>query len=127
MTTATFATAINCMDGRAQLPVIEFLKTKYSVDYVDMITEPGPCAIIAEKRDAALIESLKRRLDISMMRHGSRRLAIVAHHDCSGNPLEKPAQIEQVKKAMEQVRWWGFTGEVIGLWLDENWIVHEIT
>ncbi len=37
----TFATAINCMDGRVQLPVIAYLKSKYVVDYVDAITEPG--------------------------------------------------------------------------------------
>lgn len=37
-----FAAAINCMDGRTQVPVIEFLKNKYGVDYVDMITEPDP-------------------------------------------------------------------------------------
>ncbi len=38
----SFCTAINCMDGRTQLPVIEFLKNKLSVEYVDTVTEPGP-------------------------------------------------------------------------------------
>jgi hypothetical protein len=123
----TFATAVNCMDGRAQLPVIEYLKQKYGVEYVDMITEPAPCAVIAEKRDTQAIESLKRRLDISTMRHGSRHLAIVAHHDCAANPVSKETQVEQIRKAMEQVKWWGFGGEVIGLWLDESWTVQEIT
>ena len=33
----TFATAINCMDGRVQIPVIEYLKKEFKVDYVDMI------------------------------------------------------------------------------------------
>jgi len=37
----TFATAINCMDGRAQLPVIEWIKEKQPVGFVDMITEPA--------------------------------------------------------------------------------------
>lgn len=35
-----FATAINCIDGRTQLPVIEWARKKYGVDYVDMITKP---------------------------------------------------------------------------------------
>jgi hypothetical protein len=35
-----FATAINCRDGRTQLPVIEWLKKEYGATYVDMITEP---------------------------------------------------------------------------------------
>ena len=37
-----FAPAINCMDGRVQLPVIAYVKAHYSVDHVDMITELGP-------------------------------------------------------------------------------------
>jgi len=31
-----FATAINCMDGRVQLPVINWLMENLSVDYVDI-------------------------------------------------------------------------------------------
>jgi hypothetical protein len=42
MSSGRFAAAINCMDGRAQLPVIEWLKRECGVDYVDTITEPGP-------------------------------------------------------------------------------------
>ena len=34
-----FVTAINCMDGRVQVPVIEWLKKEYKADDVDMITE----------------------------------------------------------------------------------------
>jgi len=37
-----FCTAVNCMDGRVQLPVINYLKERFSANYVDMITEPGP-------------------------------------------------------------------------------------
>jgi hypothetical protein len=44
-----FATALNCMDGRVQIPIIEFLKKKFKVDYVDMITEPGIDKILAEE------------------------------------------------------------------------------
>jgi hypothetical protein len=43
-----FATALNCMDGRVQITIIEFLKKKFKVDYVDMITEPGIDKILAE-------------------------------------------------------------------------------
>ena len=38
----SFCTAINCMDGRVQLPVIRFLQERFKVDYVDVISEPGP-------------------------------------------------------------------------------------
>jgi Putative carbonic anhydrase len=32
-----FGTAINCMDGRVQEPVINWMKVRYGLDYVDMI------------------------------------------------------------------------------------------
>jgi len=37
----SFCTAINCMDGRTQLPVNEFMRRKLGVAYVDTITEAG--------------------------------------------------------------------------------------
>ena len=49
----SFCTAINCMDGRTQLPVIEFLKDKFGVEFVDTITEPGPVRILADQPDSA--------------------------------------------------------------------------
>jgi hypothetical protein len=56
---AKFATAINCIDGRTQNPVIEWMRKHYSVSYADMITEPGVDAILAENRDIRTIESIK--------------------------------------------------------------------
>jgi hypothetical protein len=61
-----FITAINCMDGTTQLPIIEWLKREYSLDYVDMITEPGPNKILAENKDQTIIDSIKRRVEISV-------------------------------------------------------------
>ena len=58
--TKKFATAINCMDGRTQQSVIEYMKRTFSVDFVDMITEPGPNKILAEGKCINLIESLKK-------------------------------------------------------------------
>jgi hypothetical protein len=47
------------MDGRTQNPVIEWMRKHYGVSYVDMITEPGVDAILAENRDTRTIESIK--------------------------------------------------------------------
>ena len=126
MDTKTFATAINCMDGRVQIPVIEFLRKKYGVDFVDVVTEAGPVAIIAEHRDMATIESIKKRVDVSKMRHGSKHLALVAHHDCTANPVRPEQQIAQLRAALEQMKWWGYWDVKIGLWVDESWQVHEV-
>ena len=123
---ARFATVINCIDGRTQLPVIEYMKTKFNVDYVDVITEPGPVKVIAEQRSVFQVHSIQQRVMISQKKHGSKHLALVAHHDCAGNPVEKDKQIEQLRKSLDSIRLWGFKGTVIGLWVNENWEVQEV-
>jgi len=122
----SFATAINCMDGRVQTQVIEYLKSKYGVDYVDMITEPGPNKILAENSDKVTIESIKKRVEISTHHHGSKHIAIIGHHDCAGNPNSKELQVGHINAAQKVVRSWGFQGEILGLWVDENWQVNEV-
>jgi hypothetical protein len=124
---ASFATVINCMDGRTQLPVIDYMKTKFNVDYVDVITEPGPVKMIAEQRSVFQVHSIQQRVMISQEKHGSKHLALVAHHDCAGNPVEKSKQIDQLRMALNSLQLWGFKGSVVGLWVDENWAVQEVT
>lgn len=126
MNHGSFATAINCMDGRVQLPVIGYLKEKHGVDYVDVITEPGPIKALSERSDQAVLESIRRRLEISVLKHRSRHVVVVGHHDCAGNPVGKDVQLRQIAQAVETVRSWGFGCEVRGLWVDENWNVHEV-
>ena len=121
-----FATAINCMDGRVQVPANEWIKKKFRVDYVDTITEPGPNKILAENKDSAAIDSIKRRVAISVNKHGSKYIAVLGHHDCAGNPVDKESQLVHIKSAVKAVNSWGFLVETIGLWVDENWQVSEV-
>ena len=118
-----FATAISCMDGRVQIPVVEYIKSKYAVNYVDMITEPGPNKILSENTDRALIESIKRRVTISAEVHNSKLIAIVGHYDCAGNPVDKETQLSHILASINTVKSWEFEAQVIGLWIDENWRV----
>jgi len=170
----TFATAINCMDGRTQEPIINYMKQGYKVDYVDMINEPGPVKALAGKDnldflkkiadielqvsriktaymnkfenamnavtfaevgehetagnlvDIAILESIQKRMNISVNLHGSKVVAIVAHHDCAGNPVGKDKQIEQLNASINTLKSWGFAVEYIKLWVDNNWRVQLI-
>lgn len=121
-----FCTAINCMDGRVQLPVINYLNAKYNTDYVDVVTEPGPNKVLAESSDGKLIESIFSRVKISVEKHGSRHIAIIGHHDCAGNPTDEEDQKEQTQKAIVVIKNKFQNLEVIGLWVDEDWKVFEI-
>ena len=121
-----FATAITCMDGRVQAPVSEWMKQQLGVDYVDTITEPGPDGILGDKTNMTLVESIRKRVEISVQKHGSRNVAVVAHHDCAGNPVDPKVHLEQVERAVELVQSWGYGCRVFALWLDQNFEVHLI-
>lgn len=121
-----FGTAINCMDGRVQIPVIEWLKKRYSVDFVDMITEPGPVKLLSNDVEETKIQSIKERVEISVKKHGSKIVAIIAHYDCAGNPVRKEIQLQQMDAAIKKVRSWGFEAEIVGLWVDDRWQVNKL-
>lgn len=123
MAQARFVTAINCMDGRVQVPVIAWLRADTGADYVDNITEPGPVKILAEGRNRTLLNSIRRRVKISVERHGSNLVAIIAHHDCAGNPVDEQTQRRQLEKAIKRVESWGLGVRVVGLWVNEQWQV----
>lgn len=126
MASGAFVTAINCMDGRTQLPVNEWLRGRFGVDFVDTITEPGPLKILAEAADAALVESIRRRVEISVLKHGSRVVAIVGHHDCAGNPQSKDVQLGQLALARRTVEGWKLAEQVVLLWVGAEWSVELV-
>lgn len=123
----SFATVINCMDGRIQEPVINFLKKRFQVQYIDSITEPGPNGLLAEYKNIELVESIFNRLAISVEKHHSVGIAIVGHYDCAGNPKPKETQIDHIKLAIQKVQHVYPNYEIIGLWVDDTWKVHELS
>ncbi len=121
-----FCTVINCMDGRVQIPVITFLQHRFKAEFVDSITEPGPIRILAEQEDLDRIQAILDRLKISIQGHGSQCVAVVGHDDCAGNPAGRAEQMEQIERSLQFLRS-RFEGiEMIGLWVDESWKVHEV-
>ena len=121
-----FATAINCMDGRVQLPVTEWLKCRFGVDYVDMITEVGPERVLAEDISQPVVDLIRNKVYTSVRFHNSDIVAIIGHHDCAGNPANKETQHKQILNAVKKLDSWGFGVRVVGLWADENWDVIEV-
>jgi len=127
MSAQRFATAINCIDGRTQEPVLKYIKTFYGVDFVDLITEPGPNKILAENCENKIIESIKRRVEISIEKHNSELIALVGHFDCAGNPEEQATQEKQIRMAFKVIESWNFKTQIIGLWVDKYWEVHKVS
>ncbi len=122
----SFCTAINCMDGRTQLPVNEYMREHCGVTDVDTITEPGPIRILADGDDDRLVESILYRIGISVEKHGSRSICVVGHHDCAGNPVDKATQLDQIGRAIHRLRGHYPDVEIFGLWVNEQWAVEEV-
>jgi len=121
-----FGTAINCMDGRAQLPINNWLRQKYALDYIDTITEPGPDKMLTQGKPEQ-VESIKSRVLISVNAHGSETVLIAAHNDCAGNPVSKEEHIKQVKDCVKILRSWKLPVKtIIGVWINENWAVEIV-
>jgi hypothetical protein len=125
MASGSFATAINCMDGRTQLPVNSWMKEKFGVDFVDTITEPGLNGVLANNKEP-LVTSIKDRVLISVNGHGSRTIALVGHHDCAGNPGPKDMQLDHMMKGIEVLRSWALPVHILGLWVGEDWKVEVV-
>jgi hypothetical protein len=122
----SFCTAINCMDGRTQLPVNDYLRNLLGVEYVDTITEPGPPKILAEQQDSPLAKSILTRVGISVNKHGSKSVALVAHYDCAGNPAPEDIQRQQLHVATKFLAKHYPDVNILALWLDSDWTVHDV-
>ena len=114
----SFATSLSCIDGRVQLPMINWIKEKYNVDYVDTITAPGIDKVISD----ADVESIKKSVMISVSNHKSSHIVISGHFGCAGNPVSNDEHFTHIKKSVELVKSWNLDAEVVGVWIDENFV-----
>lgn len=119
-----FCTAINCIDGRVQKPVYDYMKNICSVSYVDMITAPGPDGIISG--GDAMCQYIKSEVLVSVNKHASHTVAVAGHHDCKGNPVSKEEHLADIRDSVNKIRSWSLPVNVIGLWVNENWEVEPI-
>lgn len=122
----TYYTAVNCTDGRVQLPVINYLKKRFSVTYVNMITELGPNLILSELTASMIVGSIITRIDLSLHKNLSRGIAIIGHHDCTGNPSQKEEQLSHIQESIIFLKKRFPNEEIIGLWVDQNCRVFEL-
>ncbi len=120
----TFATCLNCIDGRVQIPVIKWINEKYGIKYVDMITEPGMDGLLAQKDFN--IKYIVRKVEISIKVHDCENLFIVSHHDCAGNPVDAVTHKKNVYSAVNRMKTIFNDLNVIGLWISEDFEVEKI-
>ncbi|MCF7823221.1 MAG: hypothetical protein K9N35_03525 [Candidatus Marinimicrobia bacterium] len=123
-----FATVINCMDGRVQDPVNSWMKDRTGADYIDVITEAGPDRIMGSTATASRL--ILQRILVSRDTHHSTELALVAHHDCAGNPVSKEKHLKQLHRSAKILETWDLGMHIMMLWVDKHWnveLIEEIT
>lgn len=113
---STFATAINCIDGRTQIPVFEWTRKHFKVDYVDMITEPGDDGEL-HHGPASLLDSIRNKERISIEKHNSCGIVVAGHHDCAGNPVSEEEHFNDIREAVKKIVSWDLSLPVVGLWV----------
>ena len=118
-----FVTAINCIDGRVQLPVIHHMNRRFKADFVDMVTAPGADKMLAEGVD----KTLRRKVTVSVEVHGSKLVAVVGHYGCAGAPESKAEHLEHVRQGVARVKSWKLGATVVGLWVNKAWKVEKVT
>ena len=121
---ATFAASINCIDGRVQLPVSEWIRKNHRVEFVDVISEPGCDLALSKGSDTE--PAIRSKLGISVRAHGSGLVFVSGHHECAANPVSRDEHVEQIKKAASRVASWGMPVQVHGLWVGESWGVEQV-
>lgn len=122
----SFGTVINCMDGRIQLPVINFLMERFGVEYIDNVTAAGPVRVLSGRNDGGSLQSIIDRVDISVNCHKSGKIAVVGHYDCAGVKAELEEHKKMVSDSVEFFRNKYPNTDVIGLWVDSSWKVSEL-
>lgn len=123
MAKGKFGTSVSCMDGRIQIPLTNWIKENFSVDYVDTITEPG---IDKQVADNTNLESIKNKVGISINKHESELIVVSGHYDCAGNPVSNEEHITQIKKGVEVISSWNLGVKVVGVWIDDTWKINTV-
>jgi carbonic anhydrase len=119
-----FGSVLNCMDGRVQRKVSDYLTATFGVRFVDTITSPGMVQHVAAQTPRT--EGVLADLRISLEKHGSAHIGVAAHSDCAGNPVADKTQKDQVGAAMARLAEVFPETQVVGLWVNDRWIVERI-
>jgi carbonic anhydrase len=114
---------LNCIDGRTQLPVINWIKEDSGADYVDMITEPGMDFFLANQDN--VVDDVIRKINISIEKNSSSTIFLVGHHDCQANSVSEDEHKKHIALAVDRIEK-KFEIPVQGLWVNAQWQVEKV-
>lgn len=127
----TFFTSIGCMDGRVQAPIEEYGQKRYGARYPDTITEAGLVGLLGQERiDPSLLESIEKKLLISVEKHHSKGIVVHGHQECAGNPVQDDQHKKETINTARVIKGFIPDGlEVIPVFVErknDDWLVREL-
>jgi len=111
------------MDGRVQVPVFNWIKAHYDVDFVDVITEAGMDNVLSNQED---IQEVLRSITISVDINKSTMLFVVGHYDCRGNPVDEAVHRQEISSAVKRLKSHWPDHQIVGLWVNRAWAVELV-
>lgn len=121
-----YGTVLNCIDGRTQIPIIQWMKENFGLDYVDLITDAGMDKVLSQGCCNEIF-NIRNNVMTSISAHDSRIIAVAGHYDCAANPVNDCKHFQDIFISTCRVKTWGLPVKVFGLWVDEFWKVHLIS
>lgn len=101
----TFFTSIGCMDGRVQDPIGHFGQKLFGAEYPDTITEAGLVGLLGKDSvEQSLLESIKKKVLISVEKHHSKGIIVHGHEECAGNPVDDRQHKEEILKTAKLIQ-----------------------
>ncbi|HEX6417834.1 MAG TPA: carbonic anhydrase [Acidimicrobiales bacterium] len=123
---ATFAAAVTCIDGRVHPPLARWVRERYGVDHVDLLTQPGPDLALCCAADGE-VAHLRDHLGVSARAHRPGVLVVAGHADCAANPVPEAEHRRHLRRALDRARAWAPDGmPVVAVWVDRDGTVAEV-
>ncbi len=126
----TFFTSVGCMDGRVQGPIAKYGRDKFGVLYADTITEAGLVGLLANNPSQELLESIKKKVLISVEKHHSKGIVVHGHQECAASDaVDDKTHKQAVLKATAVIRSMAPNLEVKPVFVikqNETWEVEEV-
>ncbi len=112
------------MDGRIQIPVINWIRRSSKVKFVDIISGPGMDGIL--NRPHAQMDAILTGIKISTTLNHSSHIFVVGHFDCRGNAVTYETHLEQIICGSKKIKKLFPSYPVTGLWVNSQWRVKKI-
>ena len=125
MAEGTFVTVVSCIDGRVQEPLARWAKSAFSADWADMITRPG-CDRVLGGDGTEDTAPVRADVEVSVRAHSPVAVVVSGHHDCAANPGTQSHHEPQIRAAVAEVARWELGVPVAGVWVGEDWQVHQV-